>query len=366
MATPAASPPANIDFNCTDEEFFIWFSKLTSGSPLPSNVIDENPYKYPPQYIPKNIWFLISSNDSIDVEHGFWTTKQEARVVFSNSDIIGWKTIHEYYEGHVPYECKTEYVMQVFSITQKILSDDNEKKEKSSMCRVSLFHEMQQTVSSAGVEAERNRLAQPPVLDANSSTRIASLSNPEVNKHDAVAGRLPVPEHHGENINEMDSFPGGQIDEFLRENFLELDDLDSPASPSSSSDNSSALSLSSGECFDAVALLQDIEDQVIEQKEEGKKLNVTASNKLDEVVIVPATLGSVVSVEESNSGSDESFKTTGSVPISASKHAKGDQRGEGPSSSSDNRMAASAGGRKRAAFGGMKKLRKKYLCFMPF
>lgn len=105
-----------------------------------------------------------------------------------------------------------------------------------------------------------------------------------MNKHDAVAGRLPVPEHHGENLNEMDSFSGGV-------GFLELDDLNSPASPSSSSDNSSAMSLSSGECFDAMALLQDLEDPVIEQKDEGKKLNVSASKKLDEVVIVPPTLG---------------------------------------------------------------------------
>ncbi|KAK6245368.1 hypothetical protein SCA6_008458 [Theobroma cacao] len=361
MANPAASRPAdNIDFNCTYEEFFTWFNKYTSGSPLPSNVIDDNPYRYRPQNLPKNFWFLISSNENIDVEHGFWETKEEAREVFSNSDIIGWKTTLEYYEGQVPYGRKTEYVMQVFSITQKILSDDNEKKEKSSMCRLSLFHEMQKTVCSAGVETEtRNHLTQPPVLDANSSTRRVSSSNPEVNKHDAVAGRLPVPEHHGENLNEMDSFSGGV-------GFLELDDLNSPASPSSSSDNSSAMSLSSGECFDAMALLQDLEDPVIEQKDEGKKLNVSASKKLDEVVIVPPTLGSVVSVEGSNSGSDESFKTAGSAPVSASKHAKGDQRGEGPSSSPDGHMAASAGGRKRVPFRGMKKLRKKYLCFMPF
>lgn len=49
------------------------------------------------------------------------------------------------------------------------------------MCRLSLFHEMQKTVCSAGVETEtRNHLTQPPVLDANSSTRRVSSSNPEV------------------------------------------------------------------------------------------------------------------------------------------------------------------------------------------
>ncbi|XWS21095.1 hypothetical protein CRYUN_Cryun30bG0025900 [Craigia yunnanensis] len=389
MANRAASQPTDIGFNCTSEELFTAFDKFTSGSPLPSNVIDDNPFRYEPENLPDDIWFLISSKEKIDMELGFWKTKEEACEVFSNADSIGWRTTLQYCKGQAPHERKTDWVMQVFSTTQKRLCDENEKKETSSLCRVFLVpsNEMQQKVSSAGINTEtRNHLTQPPVLDANSSTRIGSSSNAEVNKHDqtevlAVAERFPVPEHEGVNLFEMDFFSRGQTDFFSGGNFLELQDLDNPAS-SSSSENSSAVSLSSDECFDAIAL-QDLEDQILEQNDAGKKLNVSASNKSDEVVIVPATLGSLVSVEGSNFGSDEFFKTAGSVTIPASgsrdlnkkvaKQAKGDQRGEGPLSSSSCKPStsskshtAAAGGRKRPAFRGMKKLRKKYLCFMPF
>ena len=109
-----------------------------------------------------------------------------------------------------------------------------------------------------------------------------------MNNHDetevlAAAERLPVPEHQGENLVEMDFFFSGG-------DFLELRDLDNPAS-SSSSENSSAMSIASDECFDSMAFLQDLEDQILEQNDAGKKLNVCASNKSDEMVIVPATLG---------------------------------------------------------------------------
>ncbi|XVF36150.1 hypothetical protein REPUB_Repub19eG0033700 [Reevesia pubescens] len=338
MATSAASPPANIGFTCSNEELFIAFNKLTSGSPLPSDVIDVNPYNYEPQNLPYDFWFLIK--EKTDKEHGFWKTKEEACEVFSNPDIIGWRTTLEYCEGH---EHKTDWVMQVFSTTQKRLCDDNEKKETCSLCRVFLVpsHEMQQKVSSVGIDTEtRNLLTQPPVLDANSSTRIGSSS--EANKHDetevlAVAERLPVPEHQGENLVEMDFFSRGQMDFFSR----------------------------------------DLEDPILEQNDAGKKLNVSASNKADEVLIVPAALESLVSVDGSHySRSDEFFKPTGTVPNSASgsrdlndkvrKHAKVEQRGEGPSTSSDSQNRAAAGGRKRAGFGGMRKLGKKCFCFMPF
>lgn len=81
--------------------------------------------------------------------------------------------------------------------------------------------------------------------------------------------------------------------------------------------------------------------------------------------------GSVVSIEGSDSGSNELLKTTSSVPNSAnnnkvSKHAIGNQRDEGPSSSSSSDVKPISSRRKRVAFGGMKELRKKYLCFMPF
>ncbi|GMI96786.1 hypothetical protein HRI_003347900 [Hibiscus trionum] len=358
MASRATSPPANIGFSCTNEELFIGLDKFTNGSPLPSNVIsDVNPYKYEPQNLPDDFWFLSSSKDHTDIEHGLWKTREEALQVFSNSDIIGWRTTLEYYIGQVPYERKTNWVMQVFSTTQKRLCDENAKKESICLSRVFLVpgNEMQRNVSSAPIDTE-NLLP-----DANCSATIGSSSNPQVNKHDeaevlGVAQRLPEPEHQGENIVEMDifnSFSGGD--------FLELKDLDNPAS-SSSSDNSSAASISSDECFDSMAFLQDLDrDQVLEHNDTGKKLNVSASNRVEEVVIVPATLGSLVSIEGSNSAYGSR-----NLNNKVTKCANENQRGEGPSSSSGNGFMATGGRRKRDGFGRMKELQKKYLCFMPF
>ncbi|XVF63915.1 hypothetical protein PTKIN_Ptkin09bG0124800 [Pterospermum kingtungense] len=391
MATSEASPPVNIGFTCTDEELFMALEKLIRGSPLPSNVITGiSPYGCDPQHLPGDIWFLISSKEKNNIEeHGFWKVSKEACEVFSNDGIIGWRTTLEYFKGQAPHEHKTDWVMQVFNATLKRLTDDNEKKEASSLCRVFLVpsHEMQLKAAIAGIVTEtRNHLSQPP-LDANSSSRRGSSRNTEVNKHDEIevlagAERLPVPEHQGENIDDNDCFLRSEIGFLSGDDYLELLDLDNPAS-SSSSENSSIISISSDECFDSMAFLQDLEDPILEQNDASKKLNVSASKKPDEVVVVPATLGSLVSVGGNNSGSHEFFETAGYVTSSASgsrdlnnkvaKRAKGDQgSGEGPSSStckpstsSENHVAA-AGGRKRAAFGGMRKLGKKYLCFMPF
>ena len=75
-----------------------------------------------------DVWFLISSKGNIVMELGYWKTKEEACEVFSNSDIIGWRTTFQYCKGQVHHERKTVWVMQVFSTTQKRLCDDNEKK----------------------------------------------------------------------------------------------------------------------------------------------------------------------------------------------------------------------------------------------
>lgn len=128
MNASAASLSACIAITSTNEELFIGLNKLTSGSPLPCNVIEVNPYSFKPEYLPDGMWFLTSSNDNTDMEHGLWKVKEEAREVFSNSDIIGWRTTLAYDKGQVSHEHKTDWVMQVFSATQKRLCDENANK----------------------------------------------------------------------------------------------------------------------------------------------------------------------------------------------------------------------------------------------
>jgi len=92
--------------------------------------------------------------------------------------------------------------------------------------------------------------------------------------------------------------PDHWLDYFSRDDYLELSDLDKPLSPyldnpalsSSSSENSSCVSRSSGECFDSLALLQDLETEN-SQKDAGCKFSVCASHRPNEVVVLPATSG---------------------------------------------------------------------------
>ncbi|KAL1093168.1 hypothetical protein V6Z11_D06G012000 [Gossypium hirsutum] len=351
MNASAASLSACIAITSTNEELFIGLNKLTSGSPLPCNVIEVNPYSFKPEYLPDGMWFLTSSNDNTDMEHGLWKVKEEAREVFSNSDIIGWRTTLAYDKGQVSHEHKTDWVMQVFSATQKRLCDENANKETISMCRVFLVpsDEMQEKVSSARIGTE-NHLPQPPILEANCGTGIGSSSNHQVNKHDekeglAVAGTIPVPEHQDENDVGMDCFTDAYIDSFSRGDFLEMNDLV----------NHSLQALNHFELF-----VQVISSCFFRTFEVGS-VNLCMRYWF--------LAGSVVSIEGNDSSSNELLKTTSSVPNSAnnneiSKHAMGNQRDEGPSSSSSAKPKSSR--RKRDALGRVKELRKKYLCFMPF
>lgn len=78
--------------------------------------------------MPDGVWYLVPSKESTGAQHGHWKAKGEACEVFSNSLVIGWKRTLEYYEGQVPHERKTDWVMQKFSITQKRLIE-NQKAE---------------------------------------------------------------------------------------------------------------------------------------------------------------------------------------------------------------------------------------------
>lgn len=86
------------------------------------------------------------------------------------------------------------------------------------------------------------------------------------------------------------------MDDILRGDYLELADLADGESRSSSSDNTSCVTRSSEECFDSLALLQDLEDE-LNRQEQGKdanfKFNVAASVRPTEVVMRPPYSGKV-------------------------------------------------------------------------
>lgn len=384
MTLPASSHPADIGLDCTNEELFTAFERMVTGSPLPSNVInDVNPYKHEPTNLPEGIWYLINSNEKTSAECGSWKTKGEAREVFANSAIIGWRATLQYYEGQVPHESKTDWQMQVFSITQKKLCEKSKAKEASILCRVFLGGDqspdqnVQQKTSVTDVDNTKLNYSAEQLMKGGSNTSIGSTSEAKVSK-DGEARILAVTERPADQHVEIPLEP----DYLSRGDYLELLDLDIPSSISTSSRNSSCLTITSDECFDSLAL-QDLEpeiDQVLEQRNTGYRLNISSSHITDQVVMLPATPGSLHTVR-TNPATEEVMKTGSAIPISAMEVANPDNenlpvrnqkrewQGEGSSSGSHNSSTPTPpsghNGQKKGSGCRMKRL-KKYLCFLQF
>ncbi|KAL5845040.1 hypothetical protein ACOSQ4_010998 [Xanthoceras sorbifolium] len=326
MCPPAASPPSDISFACTHEELFVSLEKMMSGFPLPSNVItDVNPYIYMPSNLPDGVWYLVRSKENTDAQHGYWKAKGEACEVFSNSVIIGWRTTLEFHEGQVPHEHKTDWVMQEFRITCKRLCESTNSEDSGLLCRVFLSAEQtpnsdkQQNMST--VDARQDSASKPQVKGADEKTELAVSERP-ANNHVAY---LP------------------DSDYISRGDYLELLDLVEPASPASSSEASSCMTMSSDDCFDPSALLEDLEPRNNEDKiqdDAGYKYTVSASHRPIDVVVCP---GSLRSVESHNSSSSSS---------------------ENVASSSSSQFRVGNG--EKTTGSRIKKVKKKYLCCMPF
>ncbi|XP_031254813.1 NAC domain-containing protein 26-like [Pistacia vera] len=392
MCPPAASPLPDIDTSSTYEEFFGSLEKMNKGYPLPSNVInDVDPYSLMPSNLPDGLWFLVPYKDKTIAQNGHWKAKGEACEIFSNSVITGWRTTLEFYEVQNQHERKTDWVMQEFRITQKKWCESKKAEDASSLCRVFLIdklspsHEKQQNMAaesaadiSGGTHIHSTELSSEVVKNDRIQ---GSTSKPQVNNDDDETREMAAMERQAnclvENLSEISYLSEGD--------YLELCDLDYPVSPSSSSENSSCMTMSSDEYFDSLALLQELEtknsDDIV-QENAGYKYSFSTSHKPNKVVMFPESL---VSIERSKSTSGEIFKSDSSVPDSAmasknldqlaGKQAinvqKADYRNEGPSSNSQYSATSSDTNiviprKKRKPTGRIKQLKKKYFCFMPF
>ncbi|KAK3231559.1 hypothetical protein Dsin_003440 [Dipteronia sinensis] len=363
MYPSATSPPPDISFACTHEELFVSLERMMNGFPLPSNVItDINPYIYKPTNLPDGVWYFVRSKQNTNTQHGYWKAKGDAVEVFSNSVIIGWRTSHEFYEGQVSHEHKTDWVMQEFRITRKRVCGSSKSEDSSSLCRVLSAEqtpnsENQQSMST--VDTSQDSSSKPQVKDDDEKTESAVSERP-ANNH---VPYLP------------------DSDYISRGDFLELLDLlDEPASPSSSSETSSCVTMSSDDCFDADAWLKELEsnnnqDQV--QDNAGYRYTAPASHRPTEMVVFPAT-GSLVSVENRNSPireiheNDSSAIARGLVD-QANSGQEANYRDAGPSTSSHSRNVASTSNSNSAVRNGeektvgrVDKLKKYILCFKQF
>lgn len=78
-------------------------------------------------YMPDGIGYFISSEVKKDTELGSWKSKGDPYEIFPNSDITGWRTTLEFFEGQAPEERRTDWVMQEYKITQKGLFNNGRR-----------------------------------------------------------------------------------------------------------------------------------------------------------------------------------------------------------------------------------------------
>ncbi|XP_035842411.1 uncharacterized protein LOC118489010 [Helianthus annuus] len=87
-----------------------------------------------------------------------------------------------------------------------------------------------------------------------------------------------------------------EMDSIFTGDYIELNDLIDPGSRSSSSANSSCLTMTSDEYFDSMALLQEIENDI---KDSSVNFNLSAPLKSTEVFIRLATSVSLITDQDS-------------------------------------------------------------------
>ncbi|KAL5558095.1 hypothetical protein UlMin_034306 [Ulmus minor] len=357
MSPPVSGQSPDISSDFTDEEIFNCLGKLMSGSPLPSNVIsDVNPYQHKPSNLPEGIWFFLNTKANKETNDGYWRTNGEACRVFSHFSITGWRSTLVFYEGKAPHWHQTDWVMKEYWITKKELPEDGNEKAPSLLCRV-FFRGVSQAEMSS-------QLTHSAVGNSENYTGQGSTSRPQISEDygagPAVRERLP------ENLLGMP-----EVDYVSAGDFLELRDLDIPASPSSSSD-SSCVTMSSDDCFDALELLQDLEPEA--RHDHGRndtdcKLRIFASSKPSEMIMHPASTETLDKLPTGKMPSNNNAKSGSAYCIKTSekKVSKNTSRNQNPNfRDEEGTSAMPVENKKKGAPERMKKLKKKYLCFMPF
>ncbi|KAI7751476.1 hypothetical protein M8C21_019911, partial [Ambrosia artemisiifolia] len=250
---PSCIPVAAEDEYWTDEAIFMSLLDFKRGKPLPLNVTsDVNPYQYRPSDLPVDLWYLCSGVKT-DAECGLWVHTGETCEIFSNSDILGSRTTFQFYEGRAPHGRTTDWRMQEYRITERC---DNNTKDHRALCRVFLAEEYK-----------------PP------STYCIPDIDVKISSNSGQATTLNLYSIRHENSSDMDCILSGD--------YIELNDLTDPGSCSSSSANSSCLTMTSDEYFDSMALLHELDKDIIDQemRDSSVEYNLSAPAKSKEVCL---------------------------------------------------------------------------------
>ncbi|KAK4771025.1 hypothetical protein SAY87_031557 [Trapa incisa] len=225
MCPSATSLLSDLDLHCNNADIIICLFKLQQGlSPLPSNVTTHtNPYCNRPENL---------SEGSKIIEGGVWKSKGDPCPVFIDNAINGWRTTFEFFEEKTPrYWQKTGWMMQEFKITPCELGQSihDINVHGSVLCRV-FQSGGNLTDQDENYQCEQGILECPPTAPVPTDPAAKELW-----KNDFIS----------------------------RGDYLEVGDLETPGSPSSISENSSCMTISSDECFDRLHELEPREGALI-------------------------------------------------------------------------------------------------------
>ncbi|KAI3759069.1 hypothetical protein L6452_06642 [Arctium lappa] len=297
MCPPASvtAPAIELDKYWTDEGVCKSLMLFKSGCPLPLNVLpDVDPYECMPSNLPENMWYFYSGTKK-DAEHGFWMSTGEACEIYSTSVFTGLRKTLQFYEGQAPNGKKTNWMMQEYTTTEKY----SNKQDSRALCRVFLA----EGKSGSGKLSESELLEKsmdngtgPSAMADNTSPDPGSaMANTSPDQPSAMANNTS-PDQPSAMANRSPDWPPENFPDrdyiLMGGDYLELDDLAVTISRSSSSADSSCMTMTSEEFFDPVALMRELGDDIGDQEvqDSSVKLNLSAPTKLKEVVMNPTTL----------------------------------------------------------------------------
>ncbi|KAL0924792.1 hypothetical protein M5K25_005650 [Dendrobium thyrsiflorum] len=369
MCPPASiPPPLDINVSSTDEEVLLFFWGRKAGDPIPSNIITEvNPFSVQPWDSPEGKWYLyhnVQRNTFQAIQFGYWRFMAH-HTIYRDNVAAGRKTTREFYIGQEPLGNGTGWLMYDYQRTHKECQGLNAAQDCSSMCRVFLQEDQRAIIgdqkppdtehcspvssdNADGVNAESMLLRFLEQEERSSPTNTANQS--EVG--------APEQSHDISSPDLVTSDSAGDLNAFVEKGeYLELEDLSDLESTSSSSDDSSLISGNSDDCFDAEALLRDIENESCRNIKGSNTINNNHSED-DEGMLA----NSSPPYECSPKTSSPVYKSNPSTSVSVScprGHPKRTHSGSSQSSSSSNGSGSKSVAR-------ISKLGKKYCCFGPF
>ncbi|XP_064951740.1 NAC domain-containing protein 26-like isoform X3 [Musa acuminata AAA Group] len=325
--------------------------------------------------------FNIEPSNSSETKSGFWRIKDECRI-FTNTTCVGRKTTMEYYEGKLPKGNKTRWMMIKYQVECKTGNGFNQQKDYNSLCRVFLQndwteYEEQHYSASANVGGEY-------IIQLVQVYREPEETNlPSKNVLNRSLGQPAFSESVGEPLHENVVEEIESNCNFSIGDYLELNDLMSPETSSSSSNNSSCVSTNSYDYFDADAFLFSVGDEDNMRSDEeylDRRFSIPILIESSQTAVRPSSPGSIHG--NNNIVTEENMATSSlprneildqGLPVSneevqrtrddKSEKSEGSQTNQVADSSFDVRSMQGNGLKKT---GKIAKLGKKYCCFGSF